>query len=111
MDDENIERALNRPSRLLAWFELNRRDLAAREYTYNQIPEHYTWQPRECRWQRRRQISKTIGQLAEVSPTDVELYHLRILLRHTKGATCYADLKTVAGELQNLFTQRAENYI
>ena len=39
-----------------------------------------------------------------VSPTEIELFHLRILLLNVKGATCYNDLKTVNGELHQTFT-------
>lgn len=96
-EDENIEWALRRPSKLLAWFDLNQRDMLAHEYTYDQIPEHYVWVGRECKWQHRQLISKTIGQLAG------ELYHLHILLRHTKGATSFADTRTVGGRLLNSY--------
>lgn len=102
-NDENVQHAMDRSSKLLSWFQLNGRDMVAREYTYCEIPEHYTWHNREGRWERRRQVSKTIGQLCDVSPTDVELYHLRILLRHVKGATSFDDLKTVHGTIQHNF--------
>ena len=38
-----------------------------------------------------------------VSPTQTELFHLRLLLLHVKGATSYEGLKTVDGVLQNSY--------
>uniref|UniRef100_A0A914YQP7 ATP-dependent DNA helicase n=1 Tax=Panagrolaimus superbus TaxID=310955 RepID=A0A914YQP7_9BILA len=39
------------------------------------------------------------------SPTNQELFHLRILLNHIKGATCYEDLKRVDGNICQTFSQ------
>lgn len=95
--DENIEAAAEKPTKLMAWFQLNMIDVEARQLTYNEIPENYIWNNRDGTWQKRKQRSKMIGQMMEVSPADNELYHLRIILHHKRGATSFQDLKTVNG--------------
>jgi PIF1-like helicase/Helitron helicase-like domain at N-terminus len=100
---EAVDRLLERRSRLEAYFVLNVESAAARNYRYVQIPEFYTWDGRNGRWNERRQTSKRIGMLAEVSPIDVELFHLRILLSNRSGATSFVDLRTVDGTVHASF--------
>jgi hypothetical protein len=45
-------------SMLTAYFEENRLDERARGILYNDFPEWYTWQPRDKKWQRRKQEYK-----------------------------------------------------
>jgi len=94
-NDDNVAVAANKPSKLMAWFNLNETDVEARQFTYKEIPEHYVWDNKEGVWRKRRQVSKMIGQLMEVSPQDVELFHLRIILNHKQGSTSFDDLHTV----------------
>ena len=38
-----MEPALSRSSTLLAYFDLNKQDISARQYTYAEIPAHYVF--------------------------------------------------------------------
>ena len=38
-----------------------------------------------------------------ISPTQTELFHLRLLLLHVRGATSYEDMRTVDGVLHDSF--------
>uniref|UniRef100_A0A0K0FS11 Helitron_like_N domain-containing protein n=1 Tax=Strongyloides venezuelensis TaxID=75913 RepID=A0A0K0FS11_STRVS len=64
-------------STLVAYYNLNKNDINARNYLYNEIPEHY--------W------------IFTVSPMNVELFSLRQLLLHVPEAKCEGDLKFVNG--------------
>ncbi|XP_056642867.1 uncharacterized protein LOC130449210 [Diorhabda sublineata] len=93
----NIEARLQSRSKLEAYFELNSHDVVARTYLYHEIPQHYTWNYKECKWQSRRQVSKQIGCMIDVSPLpgQMELFFFRLLLSRIKGATTYDDLKKI----------------
>jgi len=47
------------------------------------------------RWEKRQSKFNCIGRMYSVSSTEIELFHLRILLLNIKGATSYNALKTV----------------
>lgn len=60
---------------------------------------------KESKWQILRKKSiKCIGRMYTVNPSQVELFHLRILLLKIKGSISYEDLRTVNGELKETFT-------
>ncbi|XP_046686889.1 uncharacterized protein LOC124372536 [Homalodisca vitripennis] len=61
LPEEDVAAAVDKPTKLMAWFILNNTDVETRQLTYVEIPEHYTWNNREAVWGKRRQISKTIG--------------------------------------------------
>ncbi|XP_072013683.1 uncharacterized protein [Amphiura filiformis] len=99
-------------TKLTEWFVLNQQDPDAKEILYPDIPKHYTWSG--SRWQKRKQQrssnnsgthSDMIGRIPVISLNahQSELYFLRMLLHHQKGATSYNDLRTVAGEEQPTF--------
>jgi hypothetical protein len=56
---QGIRRVVNRPSAdrsmLMAYFEENKLDERAHGILYNDFPMWYTWQPRDKKWQRRKQ--------------------------------------------------------
>ncbi|XP_077137872.1 LOW QUALITY PROTEIN: uncharacterized protein LOC143804010 [Ranitomeya variabilis] len=88
----------NNKSKLLAWFKLNREDPNAQQYLYIEIPEHYTWDDKNCIWKPGSKGHKTtIGRMFNISPLEREKYFLRILLLNVKGATSFEDLKTTEG--------------
>ena len=94
--DNNIEDALtsatNQVTMLLDYFELNQRDEEAKQYTYINIPRHYVFKKTKTdgittsRWERRKSRFNIIGRMYSISPSQSELFHLRILLLHRKGA-------------------------
>ncbi|XP_044011846.1 uncharacterized protein LOC122854854 [Aphidius gifuensis] len=100
-NNDAIQTALNRESMLLAYFALNRHDPQARYLPYSEIPTQYvykklpgasihTWEPRKSHFY-------TLGRMYSVSPSQTELFHLRILLTCVTGATSYEHLRTVNG--------------
>lgn len=92
-------------STLLAWFKLNECCPAARIYTYTEIVEHYRFVKNKNEFVKRKQFRRIVGRMYHVSPRDVELYHLRILLLYVQGATSYDDLKTFEGMLYRTFSE------
>ena len=104
--DQTIQNMDNKRSTLMAWFELNQNDPAAREFLYHQIPEHYVYKKVEemvngkkvniDKWKPRKQGGhKVIGRMYTVGIKDGEKYYLRLLLLHVKGATSFESLRTI----------------
>ena len=84
---------------LTAWFQFNSTNPTARTVLYPDFPEQYVFVQRTRRWKiRERGFGGTIGRVYNVSPRDVEKYHLRMLLYHVPGATSFLELRTVDGE-------------
>ncbi|XP_051155716.1 uncharacterized protein LOC127278181 [Leptopilina boulardi] len=108
VDDPNTVRsALNRSTELTEYFALNNRDPHAKNYTYSEIPLHYVFQKKGSSnantWQKRKKHFNTLGRMYSVSPSQPELYHLRLLLITVKGATSYEHLRTVDGVVHDSF--------
>lgn len=99
-----LRRAQN--TQLTAWFALNGRDVNARAYLYAEIPLHYVWNGRVKQWHaRRRGGDKVVTRLFNVSIRHRELYFLRVLLLHVRGATSFNFLKTVDDQLCESFEE------
>lgn len=99
---ENVNEAIERGRKtmLTEYFTLNRNDLGARQYLYADIPKHYVWYTNNNnkRWQKRqRRHSKTLTRMYNVSLKNRELYYLRMLLLHVRGAQSYENLRTING--------------
>jgi len=96
-------------SMLTAYFEENRLDERAHGILYNDFLEWYTWQPRDKKWQRRKQEYKgQVGRIVSANPAEGERYYLRVLLNHVSGATSYDDLRTVDGLILPTFREAVE---
>ncbi|XP_058789056.1 uncharacterized protein LOC131663017 [Phymastichus coffea] len=99
----------NSSSMLLDYFTLNRTDAKARQYYYSEIPKHFTYTKKKVNdlsissWGTRKNRFNTIGRMYSISPAQIKLFHLRLLLLHVKNATCYNDLKTVDNVLYSSF--------
>ena len=114
-EENNAEQAVldgPRPTELTAYFDLNARvnvtaearDLA-NTLLYHDIPQHFIFKNKQ--WvKRKRPVSEKIksawtrnkpiiGRIHNVSQKDAELYALRLLLLHVKGAKSYRALRTV----------------
>ena len=102
-----LEKAGGRDTTLTAWFKLNIENPDARQYLYHDIPHHFVFN-REGKWKRRQQGDKIIGRMYSVSPSDVERYHLRILLLYTPGACSFDDLKKTDTEICQTFADAAK---
>ena len=84
------------------------------QFTYMQFPEHYTynesakedchkWRPRK----NRKDFVECIGRIYTVPRTTDDKYFLRMLLHHQKGATCFADIRTVDGIVHETYKSAA----
>ncbi|XP_011313593.1 uncharacterized protein, partial [Fopius arisanus] len=106
-NENDMRSALQRTNMLLDYFALNARDPNAHQFTYSEIPSHYVFKKQTgsnvSKWTKRQSHFNVIGRMYSVSPTQSELFHLRLLLIHVKGATSYADLRTVDGETYETF--------
>ncbi|GJT54685.1 ATP-dependent DNA helicase PIF1-like protein [Tanacetum coccineum] len=76
------------------WFELNKRDPAARTLTYAEIPKRYVWHEKLKLWKPRKQ-QKCIGRIVYSSPASGERYYLRMLLNVVRGPKEFTELMIV----------------
>ena len=121
-DDEPVQEALERAEHtmLTRFFELNREDPEARQYCYNEILMHYSWNQDKRRFLKRKNYNLTaserlpngpksdqIGRLPMVSlhQKTQELFHLRLLLHHIPGPQSFEDLRTVDGVVFEKFQE------
>lgn len=88
-EQEAIDEA--RDTRLMAWFKLNQSDPEARKYLYSEIPGHYFF--KNEKWIKRRKKANTLARLANVYPTDIERFSLRLLILNVRGAESYQVLR------------------
>jgi hypothetical protein len=104
------ERAGNKQTNLTAWFALNQVDQSANDILYSDIPHHYVFDKKQCKWTpRQRGAERTIGRMYSVNlASDTERFCLRLLLLHVRGATSFEDLRTVEGELCVSFKAAAQ---
>lgn len=95
---EAILRSERQCSMLTGWFQLNRTDPNARKLLYSQIPLYYTWKSNDHEWSpRRRNAPKVIARIFNINPNQEELFYLRFLLLHVRGAQSFEDLYTYRG--------------
>ncbi|KAG2204252.1 hypothetical protein INT45_012198, partial [Circinella minor] len=93
---------------LTAWFNYNIENEDGRHVLYPDFLENYVFVKSDRRWKiRERGHGATIGRMYAVSPSQVEKYHLRLLLYHVPGATSFHELKTVENELMSSFQAAA----
>uniref|UniRef100_A0A0K0FSG3 Helitron_like_N domain-containing protein n=1 Tax=Strongyloides venezuelensis TaxID=75913 RepID=A0A0K0FSG3_STRVS len=84
-------------STLVAYYNVNKKDINARKYFYDEIPEHYWFDLKIREWKLRHRQRHTIGRIFTVSPINDDLFLLCQLLLHVPGAKCEGDLKIVNG--------------
>jgi hypothetical protein len=85
-----------RRTKLTEWFQANRQHEEARELTYCEFPQYWTWNESKKTWTKRKNNFK-IGRLYYVNPAEGERFYLRMLLMIVKGATDYTDIRTYNG--------------
>lgn len=105
VEHSEIEKSLNQSTMLLEYFELNKRNITARQYTYYEIPQFYTFNATVKRWTPRKSHFNVIGRLYNINPSQKELFHLRLLLLRVKGATSFKDLRTVNGRTYDSYVE------
>uniref|UniRef100_A0A1I8BYJ7 ATP-dependent DNA helicase n=1 Tax=Meloidogyne hapla TaxID=6305 RepID=A0A1I8BYJ7_MELHA len=93
MNEDEIREKIENDSELLAYFELNKNNVLARNLFYHEIPEKFVF--RKGKWNERKTHFNTIGRMVKISPAETERYHLRLLLLNVRGAIGYEDLRTV----------------
>ena len=105
-EEDDLEDVVNDPdsskSTLSEWFVANQRFTAARQYTYCEFPNYYTWNNKEKAWEGRRRGTK-IGRLRFIHPGVGDAFYLRMLLMVVRGATSYTDVRTYEDIVYNTF--------
>lgn len=95
-----------RKTKLLAFFNLNRVDNEANELLYCDVPKNYIWDNKSKTWKKRTQRGdNAISRLYVVSPKNIELFHMRILLLHVKGPKSFEDLRTYNNVVYNTYVE------
>ncbi|XP_015124346.1 uncharacterized protein LOC107046271 [Diachasma alloeum] len=104
-DEGAIQDALEKTTMLTDYFALNQRDLEARKFTYAEIPSHYVFKKakgaNKDKWGKAH--FNVIGRMYSVAPSQIELFHLRLLLIKVKLATSFEELTTVDGQRCDTF--------
>ena len=94
-----------RRTQLTAWMAYNRESAAedpeCLQVLYPDFPKKYRWDAGQKRWHRRRnvQAAPTIGRVVSLTPRHGDVFYLRVLLHHVPGATAFAELRTVDGQV------------
>lgn len=91
-------------SQFLSWMDTNEKDSDARKLTYSEFPNKYVYDRSERVW-RKRVKGFSVGRMSHISQSAGELYYLRLLLTHVRGAKSFNDIKTVDGFLYQTFKQ------
>ncbi|XP_046745540.1 uncharacterized protein LOC124410885 [Diprion similis] len=106
-NEDGIRAALDKQSMLIDYFALNARDPQARQYVYGDIPIYYVFKKESgtniFHWYPRKNRFNVIGRMYSISPTQTELFHLRLLLLTVKGATSFHNLRIVNDEVQETY--------
>ncbi|XP_021754741.1 uncharacterized protein LOC110720016 [Chenopodium quinoa] len=92
--DDVLDRVGQAKTPLTGWMEANRKYKKARTLTFHEFPTEWGWLKKEKKWKERDRGFK-IGRIYFVLPASGEQYYLRILLNIVKGATCFAEIRTV----------------
>ena len=101
-EEEALEAARSRRTKLEAWFSLNSTDADAQQLHYTEIPYHYVFVRNN--WQRRqRGSSHIVTRMYVVGIREEERFYLRMLLLHIPGATSFEFLRSVDGVVYNTF--------
>ncbi|PWA89788.1 hypothetical protein CTI12_AA107820 [Artemisia annua] len=91
------------------WFELNKRDTEANQYTYAEIPTHYVWHEKDKLWKKRK-LQKCIGRIVYSHPASGDRYYLRMLLNIARGPDSWEKLMTVHDKLCSTFKEACFEY-
>jgi hypothetical protein len=89
-------------STLMAWMKMNAhlaatdRNNRALQTLYGDFPSVASYSKQLKKWKVVDEGTRrdTVGRMYYVPPIQIERFHLRLLLLHVPGATCFADLRT-----------------
>jgi hypothetical protein len=112
---KKLQKAAAKKTMLTGWFELNKENEDAKDYYYYEIPEHFTFVDKNNAWSKkggeRGIITKPcIGRMFTAHPKQGEIFYLRMLLLHVKGAKSWEDLLTVDEHLNETFEEAARQH-
>jgi len=69
----------------------------ANNLLYEDFPTKFTWNTSTKVWSRRKKDILMYGRMDNIHPANIQLFHLRLLLKNRKGITSFEDLRTVDG--------------
>lgn len=104
-----VSRAEGKCSKLEAFFLLNRTDSNARQYTYEEILQHYVWNHSSNLWTVRKR-GLQIGRLVYTHHSSGEVWYLRLLLSKVRGPISFKALRTVNGVEYSTFQDACNEY-
>lgn len=94
------QRASGERTTLTAWFAANANEEVlgglAKQYTYQDFPQHFVWKDQSKEWTIRKQ-GFAVGRMYFVAPTAGERFYLRHLLAVVKGAKSFRELRSYRG--------------
>ncbi|XP_044005848.1 uncharacterized protein LOC122850854 [Aphidius gifuensis] len=82
-EEESLRTAMDQQTMLMDYFSLN-------------SGQNISWHPRQKQF-------NVIGRMYSTSPSQIELFHLRLLLITVKGATSFENLRTINGILHDTY--------
>jgi len=88
------------------FFTWNSQSTDSKKYLYSEFPEHFIWDEKKKQW-KPRQRSISIGRITYASPSEGEMYYLRVLLAHVRCPKSFCDLLTVNGYTCSSFQEVA----
>ena len=96
-DDQDIGELVDagaKETTLTGYFKMNAESEDAQQYYYHRFPEHFTWSSHG--WKKRTRGCRSDWPCVLcLRQLQSERFYLRLLLCHVKGATSFADLRTV----------------
>ncbi|XP_073151878.1 uncharacterized protein [Henckelia pumila] len=98
----------NSKTMLTEFFKMNSNPAMVEKYVYRDFPQYYAWIQSGKNWIRRRSQNKVVGRLYVVSPSEGDMFYLRILLNHVKGPSSFEKLRKVNGITYTTFKEAAE---
>lgn len=99
-----VEKAAGKNSKLEGWFIANQTIPEAKNYTYTQFPEAFTWKVDQGKL-KMRERGNVVGRLCDVHASAGDTFFLRMILMQRKGATSFKDLRTVNGKVYSSFKE------
>ncbi|KAL6517954.1 hypothetical protein OROMI_033655 [Orobanche minor] len=112
-DGDYLPDLVNKPtvkqSKFLQWMKINKTDPEAQKLTYAEFPREYVWKGSQKIWSKRKTKQKGIGRMYNVPMKSGRLYYMRLMLNHVKGATCFADIRTVDGIVYDTYKAACES--
>ena len=69
----------------------------ARTLLYEDFPTKFAWKNELKAWKLREKNIRLYGRMDNIHPSNVEVFHLRLLLKHRRGMISFQDIRTVDG--------------